>query len=801
MTKSGIVASLTIFGLLLVTALLLLAPDEPSSPDLADQPGVVSEQHAALINQYCVVCHNQVMQTANLALDSIDIADVPSHPQVWEKVLRKLRANAMPPSGMPRPEEAGLQQLVAYLEGSLDRMALQNPEPGRTATFSRLNRIEYQNAVRDLLALEIDVTELLPRDDSSYGFDNVNLSNLSPTLMERYLAAAQKISRLAVGAPLNSPTSHVELLATNLTQEDRFEGLPFGTRGGTAFYYNFPRDGEYLIDIRLTRDRNENIEGLTELHEMEITLDGERIELFEIVPNRSEIFAKFYYSDQGAGTGLQAKLSVQAGSHKLGVTFLKKNSALIETTRQPYLAHFNRDRHPRQQPAVHSVSIAGPFESTGVADTPSRRRIFSCEPDASISADECAHTIISKLAQQAFRRPVSDDELATPLAFFRRASEQEGFEAGIELAIRALLVSPEFLFRIEQDPADVAAGDVYTLSDIEFASRLSFFLWSSIPDEELLGLAIEGRLQESTVLANQVARMLADPRASALATNFAGQWLYLRNLDTVAPNTRLFPDFDDNLRQAMRRETELLFQNIMQQDRSVMELLEANDTFLNERLAKHYGVANIYGDHFRRVELAADSPRLGILGHGSILTVTSYATRTSPVQRGKFVLENILGIPPPPPPNDVPALSENQSEVRVLSMRERMVQHRANPVCATCHQVMDPIGLAMENFDAIGRWREQNSDHKPIDVSGNLPGGAPLDGVNGLRAALLSNPGAFVGTMSEKLLTYALGRGLEYYDAPAVRTILRDSAAQDYRFSSLIFAIVNSTPFRMRRTL
>lgn len=801
MSKTGLFFAITTPAAVLLAAFLLLGTEQPTPPQPVVASSIGPDDHGALLNQYCVTCHNASLKTGGLELDSYDIAEVQADPAVWEQVLRKLRANAMPPTGMPRPDEDSFQQFVAYLEGSLDSLALNNPEPGRTATFSRLNRFQYQNAIRDLLALEVDVSELLPRDDASYGFDNVNLTNLSPSLMERYLGAAQKISRLAVGTPLNSPASHVELVAANLTQEDRFEGLPFGTRGGTAFDYNFPRDGNYQIDVLLARDRNENIEGLTEEHEMEVTLDGERIALFEIVPNRSERFATFYYSDQGAGEGLQAQLAVTAGAHKVGVSFIKKNSALIESTRQPYQAHFNRDRHPRQQPAVHSVSIAGPFDSSGISQTPSREKIFSCEPSPSMGASDCANSIISRLAQQAFRRPIGDDDIATPLTFFERSNASDGFEAGIEMALRALLVSPEFIFRIEQDPADFASGEVYPINDVELASRLSFFLWSSIPDQELLELASDERLGEPEVLADQVSRMLADPRASALANNFANQWLYVRNLDGVAPNTRLFPDFDDNLRQAMRQETELLFQTIVQEDRNVMELLNADYTFLNERLAKHYDIPNVYGDHFRKIELPADSPRVGILGHGSVLTVTSYATRTSPVQRGKFVLENVLGIPPPPPPDNVPALAENQSEVKIETMRDRMALHRANPVCAACHQVMDPIGLVFENFDAIGRWRENSSDQPSIDVSGNLPGSAPLQGVDGLRAALLENPDAFVGTMSEKLLTYALGRGLEYYDAPAVRQILQQATEQDYRFSSLILAIVNSTPFQMRRTL
>lgn len=756
---------------------------------------------SALVDQYCVVCHNETLNTGGLTLDNFDVNNVQDHPDVWERVLRKLRANAMPPTGMPRPDEANFSQFASYLSDSLDTLALNSPNPGRTATFSRLSRLQYENAIRDLLALEVDVSELLPKDDASFGFDNVNLTNLSPALMERYLAAAQKISRLAVGSPLNSPATHVEQITANLTQEDRLEGLPFGTRGGTTFTYQFPRDGDYRLDVLLARDRNENIEGLTETHEMEVAIDGERIEIFEITPNRSERFATFYYSDRGAGTGLITNVSVPAGPHEVTVTFLRKNSALLESTRQPYIAHFNRDRTPRQQPAVHSVSIAGPFESKGISQTPSREKIFSCIPEESVVAMECATSIVSSIAQEAFRRPVSADDIATPLAFFERVNSESGFEAGIEMAIRAILVSPEFLFRIEQDPADFASGSVYALNDIELASRLSFFLWSTIPDEELMDLAINDQLSEPKILKEQVERMLTDPKAVSLAADFANQWLYLRNLDGVEPNTRLFPNFDDNLRQSMRQETERLFGNIISENRNVMELLSADYTFLNERLARHYDIPNVYGDHFRKVSLPKNSPRVGLLGHGSILTVTSYATRTSPVMRGKWVLDNILGIPPPPPPDDVPALPENQSEVVVRTMRERMAQHRANPACAQCHEVMDPIGLVFENFDAIGRVRVVNSDQPAIDTKGNLPGGKPLVGVNGLRTDLLSNPNAFVGTMSEKLMTYALGRGLEYYDAPAIRKVLEHAAKEDYRFSSLVVAIVNSTPFQMRRTL
>lgn len=801
MGRSGLIAvgSLAVLAVAISAFLFLRATS--AVPASVAATAAAAMDPAAVVNDYCVVCHNAALQTGGLDLSPFDPTQPALHAEVWERVLRKLRAGAMPPTGLPRPEPAVLAAFESHLVAALDQANGENPDPGRTASFQRLSRLQYQNAVRDLLALEVDVTDLLPKDDVSYGFDSVNLTNLSPALMERYLGAAQKISRLAVGSELPGPASHVQLVEASLTQEDTLDGLPFGTRGGTAFTWNFPRDGEYRLDVVLARDRNENIEGLNEPHEMEISVDGERVGLFEIVPNRSQRYAEFYYSDQGAGEGLTATTAVSAGPHEVTVTFLKKNSALLESTRQPYIAHFNRDRHPREQPAVYSVAIGGPLATSTISSTPSRQRLFSCIPGEELSADACADQILTRLAGQAYRRPVTAADVEPLLGFFATVNASDGFEAGIEMALRALLVSPEFLFRLERDPAGSTPGEVYAVSDLELASRLSFFLWSSLPDDELLQLAIDGRLRDPALLTAQVERMLAHPKAITLTTDFASQWLYLRNLDGVDPNTRLFPDFDNNLRLAMRRETEMLFQHIVTQDRPVTELLSANYTFLNERLARHYGIANVYGDHFRQVSLPADSPRAGLLGHGSMLTVTSYATRTSPVQRGKWVLDNVLGIPPPPPPDNVPALAENNSEVKVETMRERMAQHRANPVCAQCHQVMDPIGLVFENFDAIGRWREANSDEPPIDTAGNLPGGDPLTGITGLRTALLQNPDAFVGTMTEKLLTYALGRGLGYYDAPAVRRIVREAEAQDYRFSSLILGIVNSTPFQMRKVL
>ena len=788
-------------------ACLSLAALGAVGPSAAAQSAASAQDASAdqaVVERYCVTCHNDRLETGGLSLQGLDVSDVAAHRGVWEKVVRKLRAGAMPPRPRPRPDTATYARVLAALETALDSAAAAHPDPGRTATFRRLNRTEYQNAVRDLLALDVDVTALLPRDDSAFGFDNVNAGGLSPTLMERYLAAARKVSRLAVGSGLPAPGSRVVVVPADRTQEDHVAGLPFGTRGGTAVEHTFPADGEYEIQVRLQRNRNENVEGLTEPHDVEITLDGERLALFTMEPSRNYVLQAnaAYYADEGIDNHLNVRLAAPAGPHVVGAAFIKKNSALIETTRQPYDAHFNMDRHPRQQPAVRSVSIAGPFDPTGVGETPSRARIFACRPPAGASdaeAEECAAAIVAGLARRAYRRPVTVDDLEQLVSFYRRGYAAGGFEAGVETALRALLASPEFLFRIERDPEGAAPGEPYRVTGLELASRLSFFLWSSLPDDELLDAAAAGGLRDPAALRAQARRMLADPRAATLTTNFASQWLHLRNLDAVRPDARLFPDFDDNLRQGFRRETELLFQSILDEDRSVVDLLTADYTFANERVARHYGFPGVYGDHFRRVDLPEGSPRAGLLGHGSILTVTSYATRTSPVLRGKWILENLLGTPPPPPPANVPPLEETRSNTRVVSMRERMAAHRRNPQCAVCHRIMDPAGLSMENFDAIGRWRDAEGG-AAIDAAGNLPGGEDFDGVAGLRGALLERPEVFVGTVTEKLLTYALGRGLDHADAPAVRAIARAAAADGYRLSSLILGIVESTPFQMRRS-
>lgn len=764
-------------------------------------PPVRPDAPRAVVDRYCVNCHNDLDMAADLDLDSLDLRNVAADVAAWEKVVRKIRVRAMPPHGndTPRPDEHGYEALQSYLEARLDAHARANPDPGRPDTFHRMNRFEYQNAVRDLLALEIDAAALLPGDDSSHGFDNVNVSELSPTLLDRYVSSARKVSRLAIGSAGRSADAHTVVLPLDLTQNDHLgESLPLGTRGGTAFRHVFPQDGDYLFQIRLTRDRDDRIEGVFEPVEVELSLDGRRLELFSLRPRQKEDGKAPAYgeAEPELDAGLKGRFPVTAGARTVTVAFLKKPSVLSEAARQPFMADYNG----RAQAALFSVSVAGPFKPTGAGDTPSRRRIFACRPQTPGEEPTCARAILSGLARRAYRRPVTDPEVQDLLAFYTEGREGgAGFEEGIEMALRALLVSPSFLFRIERDPAGIPPNTPYRLGDLALASRLSFFLWSSIPDEELLEVATRGELRVPATFERQVRRMLADPRAQALVTSFASQWLHLRNLSAAAPDPRLFPDFDDNLRQAFRRETELFFESVMREDRSVLDLLRARYTFVNERLAKHYGLPHVYGGHFRRVDLPADSPRAGLLGHASILTVTSYADRTSPVLRGKWILENLIGLAPAPPPPDIPPLKDKADGGGVLTMRQQIAQHRADPACSGCHNLMDPIGLSTENFDAIGRWRTREAGG-PIDASGGLPDGSAFDGVGGLREALLRRPDLFVGTMTEKLLTYAVGRGLDGHDAAAVRQITRAARDDDYRFSSLVLGVVSSAPFQMRRS-
>ncbi len=774
----------------------------------------------ALLDRYCVSCHNDSRRIAGLALDTMDVASVGEHAEAWEKVVTKLRAGMMPPAGRPRPDQAAYVSLTSYLETELDQAAASNPDPGRSDALRRLNGTEYRNVIRDLLDLEIDVTALLPADDSSAGFDNVSLGGLDPGRLERYLSAARKISRLAVGAPVRSAVADTFVVPSDLNQTGHIEGLPFGTRGGTTIHYNFPVDAEYDLRVELGKRWNSNsVGGLNAPHDVVITIDGEPIKVMTVSrPGRrppaqqqgqqqaqaqQQTVSQDRYQPDGrpADADLVVRVPVAAGPRTIGAAFVSKGFELGERNRQPFeKIHITVGGDQRSQPNVYSITITGPFDATGPGDTPSRRRIFSCHPaDGSPSAEvACADEILSTLARRAYHRPVTGADIELLLGFYREGREIGDFEAGIEMALRRLLVSPEFLFRVEHDPADIQTNSPYYISDLELASRLSFFLWASIADDELIEVAASGTLRDPGVLESQVRRMLADPRAETLVTNFAAQWLYLRNLPAVSPDAVVFPDFAEALIRALRQETELFFQSIISEDRSVLDLLTANYTFINERLAKHYDIPNIYGSHFRRITLPPDSPRGGLLGQGSILAVTAYATRTSPVVRGKWVLENLLGTPPPPPPPNVPPLSDEKSDA-VLSMRERMVEHRRNPVCASCHAIMDPVGLSLENFDAIGRWRTLTDGFAPIDASGGFPDGTTFDGVAGLKQAILGRSDQFVRTLTGKLLTYALGRAMEYYDAPAVRAIEREAASDDYRFSSLILGIVKSTPFQMRR--
>lgn len=747
------------------------------------------------VTAFCADCHSGTAAEAGLDLDNA-VARVGQHAASWEQALRKLKTHQMPPpdSVQPQPERAA--EVVQILQQTLDAAAEKHPQPGRTGTFRRLTRFEYTNAIKDLLGLQIDASVLLPKDEVSHGFDNITVEGLSPTLLNRYISAAQMISQLAVGATATA-RGQTFRVRPDITQESHVPGLPLGTRGGILIPYHFPADGTYELTARLMRDRNEHVEGLKRDTPIVFLVDRKEVSRLTIPRIRSDT------DHQTADQHLKTSIDVKAGRHLIGVTFPRQPAYLIETKRQPYEARINYHRSPRQEPAVYEVSInaidIAPSAVPKQADdlTASQRKIFGTVSPKSGHVQH-ARSILTKLARQAYRRPVTDDDLQQPMKFYRQAAQTDGFATGIQQAIAALLVNPNFLLRIERDPLELPPGAVYRISDIELASRLSFFLWSSLPDERLLALAERQRLSEPEILRSEVLRMLSDPRSSSLINSFASQWLYLRNLNTLTPDGRLFPDFDHNLRDAFRQETELLFDSIVREDRSVLNLLRSDYTFLNERLAQHYEIPHIYGSRFRRVQLPADSQRGGLLRHGSVLTVTSYATRTSPVLRGHWILKNLLGAPPPPPPDDVPDLQDNTVD-STLSIRERLQAHRANATCAACHNQMDPLGFALENFDAVGRWRELDQG-RPVDASGSFPGGPSFDGVAGLEESLLQQPDLLVGTLAEKLLTYALGRGVEYHDGPAIRKIVRDAAASDYRFSSVILGIVQSVPFQYRQT-
>ncbi|MDX1384030.1 MAG: DUF1592 domain-containing protein [Thermoanaerobaculia bacterium] len=737
-----------------------------------------------VLDRYCVSCHSDRTQTAGLSLETIDAGRPGDAPEVWEKVVRKLRSGDMPPAGRRRPEPEVREETVAWLEDALDRAATAHPDPGRPA-IHRLNRTEYANVVRDLLALDVDTHSLLPADDLAYGFDNIaDTLSFSPLLLERYLLAARRVSRLAVGDPSLRPEVEIHEAAKIMVQEDRMsEDLPFGSRGGLAVHHRFPLDADYTIRVVLGGRRSGP-------ETLEVRIDGELAASFPVddAPRK-----------QGWGTDdtdLEVRLPVAAGERTVGVSFHAK-SGVAESLVPERLPPANIAGGARRR-SVAALEIAGPYDATGPGDTESRRRIFLCRPEES-DDETCAHRIVGTLARRAYRRPVTAPDVEELLAFYRQGRERHGFEAGIQRALERILVDPEFLFRVEADPAGIGPGEAYPVSELELASRLSFFLWSSLPDDELLDLAERGELRRDGVLEAQVRRMLSDDRAVALVENFAAQWLHLRNVDAATPDVNRFPEFDDNLRHALRRETELLIASQMREDRAVVDLLATETTFVNERLARHYGIPGVYGSRFRRVELADDA-RAGLLGQGSLLLVTSYANRTSPVLRGKWLLENILGSPPPPPPPDVPELEEAGAGETPTSIRALMEQHRADPACSGCHARMDPLGFALENFDAIGAWREIGSSGEPIDASGELPDGTRFSGPSELRRVLLERREEFLWTFTSKLLTYALGRGLEPTDAPAVRGVIRAAEPEEYRWSAIVLGIVESTPFQMRRS-
>ena len=782
--------------------LILAAGQMPlaAQPRANRVPEASAANWRAMLDKYCVTCHNERSKAGGLALDRINLERVADQAEIWEKVVRKLHAGAMPPAGLPRPEWIASEDFATWLEAKLDAAATGDPGP---AGLRRLNRSEYAAAVRDILALDVDAAELLPADDANHGFDNMSDAlRVSPALLEGYMSAARKISRLAVGDPKISPAFSTYRVRADLGQDHHIEGLPLGTRGGLAVEVNFPLTGEYVFQPKLAVDTSAKVRGLDFEHEVVIAVDGKTVHHAAVGGSKDEEAAAISPPDSEADirSRLETRVPVSAGPHSVGVAFVKKTSALADGLLQPFERTNFDTQEQRGVPFLESLSIGGPFHASGPGDTPSRRKIFVCHPQNSGEEMACAKKILTELTKRAYRRPVTDADIETPLSFYQTAlnatPSDSGFEAGIESALSFVLTSPEFLFRVEA----AARGDkVRRVGDLELASRLSFFLWSSIPDDELLQIAAHGKLSDPLILEKQVRRMLADDRSQALATNFAAQWLYLRNLRGLSRDFATFPNFDDNLRQGFERETELFFESIVREDRSVLDLLRANYTFVNERLAKHYGIPDVYGSEFRRVTLTGDERR-GLLGQGSVLAVTSYATRTSPVLRGKWLLENILGTPVPPPPPGVPALEEDHSGLRPRSVRERMEEHRKNPACSGCHNIMDPLGFSLENFDAVGAWRVRSESGAPIDASGKLVDGTAVDGPVSLRKALLARSGAFTQTLTEKLMTYAIGRGVEYYDMPAVRSIVRASAPNDYRFSSLILGIVRSAPFQMRRT-
>ena len=738
----------------------------------------------AVLDQYCLTCHNQRAKTGGLTLDTVDVAAPAANPEVWERVIRRVATRSMPPHGAPRPDDVAYGRLTGWLESELDRAAAARPEPGRFP-IRRLNRVEYGNAIRDLLDLQIDPASLLPPDDAAFGFDNnADLLGVSPALIERYVGAADRVSALAVGAA-TGPGSQTYRIRQDRSQDQHIEGLPLGTVGGLAVTHAFPVDGDYRLSLELFRTNLEAIRGLEHQHEIEISIDGERVFSDTVGGAR----------DQGGAPGaaitdrmnaidgrLKAEVRVAAGAHVVGAAFVRKIGG-GSTRLRPFLRSSAGTYDSTGRPHIETLTVAGPFGVTGHGDTPTRRRLFTCAPQAR-EEERCARQILEPFARRAYRRALTGDDRDRVLEFYRAGRAKGSFDAGIQMGVRRILSSPSFIFRVETSAVDPA-------------SRLSFFLWSSIPDEALLAAAERKELQSPDGLERQVRRMLADPKADALVQNFAGQWLHVRNLATITPNHDFFPDFDDTLRDGFRREIELFTGSIMREDRDVLDLLTADFTYVNERLARHYGIPYVYGSHFRRVTLTDDARR-GLLGKGSLLMVTSHADRTAPVLRGKWILENLMGTPPPPPPANF-SLSDDGPGAAPKTIRERMERHRASPACAGCHRVMDPLGFAMENFDAVGAWRSREGS-RAIDASGELTDGAKVDGVVALRRALVARPDVFYRTFAEKLMVYAIGRGLDARDMPAIRAVVRGASTSDHRFSAFVMGIVNSPPFQMRRS-
>jgi mono/diheme cytochrome c family protein len=798
-------------GTVLAAAALSLHafPLAAQAPQTATATSLQASLQPAL-DRYCITCHNARLKTAGLMLDRLDLGAVGRDADTWEKVARKLRTHEMPPPGLPRPDQATYDTLATKVEAALDATAAATPHPGRVAVH-RLNRTEYANAIRDLLALDVNGRALLPADEpDQQGFDNVaGVLSVSPRLLENYLAAASTVSRLAVGDSSISAVEDTFRIPTAMAQDDRAaEDLPFGSRGGIDIPYQFPLDGDYAVKVVLKRQLYLYLMGMGEPHEIDVRLDGALLKRFTIGGagqgrTAPESFAGNTQGDpqwevymHTADAGLIVRVPVTAGAHHIGVSFVKRywepegilqppQRGFARTTNEVYFGN----------PSVDSVAIAGPLAARASADSPSRRRVFICRPANAAAEQPCARRILSRLARLAYRGPAADADVNELLAFYRTGRSEGGFDAGIQRGLRRILASPRFLFRIEHEPSTAGAGQAYRVSDLDLASRLSFFLWSSIPDEPLLDAAIKGTLSDRATLEQQVRRMLADHRSQALVDNFAMQWLTVGKLAGVVPDVDAYPEFDENLRDAFRQETRTFIDSQLREDRSVIDLVTANYSYVNERLARHYRIADVYGSHFRRVTFT-DGVRGGLLGQGSVLTVTSYPNRTSPVLRGRWLLDNVLGAPPPPPPPDVPLLSESGAGAKATSMRQQMEAHRKSPSCAVCHVRMDPLGFSLENFDALGKWRTA-SDGIAVDASGALPDGTRFTGITGLRQLVDSHPDDFARTFTQKLLAYAIGRSLDAQDQPAVRQIARTAAVQDYRWSSIITGIATSTPFTM----